>query len=208
MGRGAGRGVPDGRTCVGRGARRKPCRALWLLVAAVHGAVSTGCSLIHTKGPQPEVQPPPPCETSNNLPVADTVLAVASVGAVVAGSVVYSQNAHKSCGFDFGCAMTPGAGIGLVVAGGVGTLVFVPSAIVGFMRTADCRAWLQANPQYAPPPSPPPPSPPPPPAETSSSLLVPVRTCPIQGDAPLLCSSRASWESSALVLNASSGGAP
>ena len=199
MGRGAGRGVPDGRTCVGRGASRKPCWVLCLLMVAVYGAASTGCSFIYTKGPQPEVQPPPPCTTDNWPQTTDTVMAAVSVASVVAGSLIYSQNAHKSChGFDIYCAMAPAAGIGLAVAGGVGTLVFIPSAIVGYSRTADCRAWLQANPQYAPPP----------PAETSSSLFAPVRTCPIQGDAPLLCSSRASRESSALVLDAPSGGAP
>ena len=87
---------------------------------------------------------------------------------------------------------------GTVIAGLVGTAVFVPSAITGFGRTYDCRAWLEANPQYAPQPAP----------STSSSLLVPARGCPSQGDAPLLCSSRASRDSSALVRNAPSGGAP
>ncbi len=60
-------------------------------------------------------------------------------------------------------------------------------AIVGF-NTADCRAWLQANAQRAPQPAP-------------SSLLVPAPRCPIRGDTPLLCSSGASSESSALVLD-------
>ena len=40
MGRGAARGVPDGRSCVGRGARRKACGNLWLLVGF---AVLAGC---------------------------------------------------------------------------------------------------------------------------------------------------------------------
>ena len=57
--------------------------------------------------------------------------------------------------------------------------LFTSSAIVGFNQTADCRAWLQANPQHAPQPAP----------SRSSLLLVPAPTCPIQGDIPLLCSS-------------------
>ena len=186
--------VPDSRPCARRRAGRKPCRTLLLLLVAVHGAASTGCSLIYTKGPQPEVRPPPPCTTSNASPYADIGLAVASVGAVVAGSIQYTRKCTGSGFGDISCGVQQGTGIGAIVAGGVGTLVFVPSAIVGFMRTADCRAWLQANPQSTPPP-------PPPPAETSSSLLVPVRRCPSQGDAPLRCSSGASWESSALVLD-------
>src|SRR5512143_1454819 len=190
--------VPDGKACVRRRAGRKPCSLLWLLAVAIHGAVSTGCSFIYTKGPQPEVQPPPPCTVSNTYPIADTVLAAASVGAVVAGGIVYANS--KNCS-GFLCGLGHAiAGGGAIVGGAVGTAAFVPSAITGFNRTADCRAWLQANPQYAPPP--------PPPAETSSSLLVPARRCPSQGDAPLRCSARASWESSALVLDAPSGGSP
>jgi hypothetical protein len=195
----ASRSVPDGRTCVRRGARRKPCWVRWLLVVALHSAVSTGCSLVFTKGPQPEVQPPPPCTTDNGLPIADTVIAVASVAAVVAGAVVYANGTTRHncggwfCGFD-----EEVGGAGAMLIGGIGTVIFTPSAIVGYMRTADCRAWLQANPHYAPQPTP----------STSSSLLVPARRCPSQGDAPLRCSSPASWQSSALVLDAPSGGEP
>ena len=45
-----------------------------VLMAAllVQGAVSTGCSLLFTKGP------PPPCTTENDLPRADTALLVVS----------------------------------------------------------------------------------------------------------------------------------
>ena len=199
MERCARRTMPDGRTCARRRLRRTPCWPLLLLLVA--GAASTGCSFVYTRGPQPEVQPPPPCTTSNASPTADTALAVVSVGAVVAGSILYSQATKSNCSSgiaDISCNIEQGAGIGAIIAGGVGTLVFVPSAIVGYNRTADCRAWLQANPEYVPQPAP----------STSSSLLVPTHTCPSRGDAPLLCSSGASRESSALVLKASSGGRP
>src|SRR5512143_356624 len=53
--------------------------------------VTSGCSLIFVKGPQPEVQPPPPCTASNSLPTADAVLAGLSVAALVAGAVVYAN---------------------------------------------------------------------------------------------------------------------
>lgn len=203
MGRGAGRGVPDGRSCASHGIRRKPCRTLLLLVVAAHGAASTGCSFIYVKGPQPEVQPPPPCTTSNTSPTADITLAVISVGAVVGGAIAYGSSQKQPGGsLGWNAAAAQVAGVGAMALGGIGTAVFVPSAITGFNRTADCRAWLQANPQYAPPLPPPPP-----PAETSSSLLVPARGCPSRGDAPLLCSSRASWETSALVLEVPSRGA-
>ena len=183
MGCRARRSVPDGRICVRRGARRKPCSVLWLLVVAVHGAASTGCSFVYTRGPRPEVQPPPPCTTSYIHPIADTVLGAVSVGVTIWAATGFHAEKIRD---------------GTVIAGLVATAVFVPSAVTGFGRTYDCRAWLQANPQYAPQPAP----------STSSSLLVPVPGCPSQGDAPLVCSSRASWESSALVLNAPSGGGP
>ena len=199
----ASRSVPDGRTCVRRSARRKPCRTLWLLVVAVYGAASTGCSFVYTRRPHPEVQPPPPCTTDNWAPTTDTVIAAVSVAAVVAGAVIYANGMKPCSGLLCNLNEESVGGGAALIAGGVGTLIFTPSAITGFGRTADCRAWLQANPQYAPPPPPPPPT-----AETSSSLFVPERRCSSQGDAPLLCSSRASWESSTLVLNAPSGGAP
>ena len=129
------------------------------------------------------MQPPPPCTTSYIHSIADTVLSAVSVGMTTWAATGFHAEKVRD---------------GTVIAGLVGTAVFVPSAITGFGRTYDCRAWLEANPQYAPQPAP----------STSSSLLVPARGCPSQGDAPLLCSSRASRDSSALVRNAPSGGAP
>ena len=154
---------------------------------------STGCSFVYTKGPQPELHPPPPCTTSNVHATADLVLATASVAALVAGSIVYAQGATSDCSGlgNISCGVEKGAGIGAMVAGGIGTLVFVPSAIVGYNRTADCRAWLEANPQYAPEPAPP----------TPSSFLVPARRCPAAGDAPRICPAAPPLESSVFVLS-------
>jgi hypothetical protein len=161
-----------------------------LLTLAVFGVANAGCSLIYTKGPQPEVQPPPPCTTWNTSPAADTVLAVLSVGAVVAGAVVYANGTTRhNCGFFCGFGEEVG-GVGAMVIGGVGTLVFVPSAIVGFNRTAACRASLEAKPQQ--PASSPPPQ--------SWLLLAPPEACP-PGNGPRICSSTASWGPSALVLD-------
>jgi hypothetical protein len=163
-----------------------------LLVISIHGAASTGCSLVYTKGPQPEVQPPPPCTTSNASPIADTVLAAVSVGAVVAGSILYADASHNaSCSFLCFSGLNQAeeyGGVGAIILGGIGTTVFTISVVNGYGRTADCRAWLEANPQYTPQPA------------TSSSLLVPAGRCHPRGDAPLLCSSTVSWESSAVVL--------
>jgi len=159
--------------------------ASWML--AVFGLANAACSLVYTRGPQPEVQPPPECTTWNTSPTADTVLAVLSVGAVVAGAFLYADAEHQggSASFDQGLG-----GVGAMVIGGVGTLVFVPSAIVGYTRTAACRASLEAKPQQPAPPSPP----------LSSLLLVPPQGCPTLGDVPRTCSSTAPWGPSAVAL--------
>jgi hypothetical protein len=176
-----------------------------LLMLVVFVQASAGCSLIFTKGPQPEVQPPPPCTTDNGFPVADTVIAVASVAALVAGAVVYVNGMAKhDCGLGSVCQFNEESvgGGAAMIAGGVGTLIFTPSAIVGFNRTSDCRAWLAANPQSAPSPSPNPPQ--------SSLLLVPAQRCPTSGDVPRICSAPAPWGPGAVVLGdvTSRGGAP
>ena len=62
-----------------------------LLMLAVFGVATAGCSLFLTKGPQLEVQPPPPCTSSVAAPVVDTVLAAASLGLVVVGGLLFSQ---------------------------------------------------------------------------------------------------------------------
>jgi hypothetical protein len=60
------------------------------LVALV-SVLSSACSFVLTKGPQPEVQPPPECTTSVGAPIADTVLAVASVGVAVLGGLMVAS---------------------------------------------------------------------------------------------------------------------
>jgi hypothetical protein len=145
--------------------------ALMMVAIAVDGAATTGCSLLYTKGPQPEMHPPPPCTTSNDAPIADTVFAVVSVGTVAGGLIAYKNG-------DLGIGLL---GAGGAILGGVGTLVFVPSAVVGYNRTAACREWVEKGVKSAPPAHPPARLPP-----RSSSLLEP--PCSSRGDAPLLCS--------------------
>jgi hypothetical protein len=141
---------------------------------ALLGGMGNGCSLLYTKGP------PAPCTTSNDSPVADTVLAAASVGAVVAGSIIAHNTSN--CGGAW-CGLNNGfTGGGILVLGGIGTLVFVPSAITGYERTADCRGWLERNPEPAPHPHPPARQP-----ERSSSVLETAPACPSRGDAPVIC---------------------
>ena len=137
------------------------------------GAMGNGCSLLYTQGPQPEVRPPPSCTTSNDAPITDTVFAVLSVGAVVGGLIAYKNG-------DIGTGLL---GAGGAILGGVGTLVFVPSAVIGYNRTAACRDWIDQGSRYEPPkrlPARPP--------QASTLLREPAPPCPSRGDAPLLCS--------------------
>jgi len=160
------------------------------LMLVVFGVYNSGCSLIYTKGPQPGVQPPPPCTTDNTWPTTDTVLAAVSVAAVVAGTLLLTQKCPSG-----GCTTEEVAGGfvggGLALGGIVGTAIFTPSAIVGYMRTADCRASLEPKPQQ-------PASTPLPP---SSFLLVPRGGCRTVGDAPRSCSAVALDEARVTVLH-------
>ena len=163
---------------VGTDFRMRP-RLTWMTAVVVQASMMLGCSLHYTKGPEPEVHPPPACTESNDAPITDTVLAVASIGIVVAGSIVYSNT--KNCGgwlCGYGNQL---AGGGAILLGGVGTLVFVPSAIIGYSRTAACRAWLERDPKYAPVRHPRSGQP------ETSSLPAPSPDCHPHGDAPLLC---------------------
>ena len=172
----------------------RPIAALSLLAALAQ--TSTGCSFIYTKGPQPNLDPPPPCTASNSAPTADTVVAAASVVALVAGAIV-AATATSNCTGEMFCGLEQGVtGIGLIAGGAIGTAIFVPSAIVGYNRTADCRAWLKANPQYVPavePPSAPL-------REAAPSSLVPATSCPPDRDAPRVCALTTSRQSSMLAL--------
>jgi hypothetical protein len=150
-------------------------RSTVALVLAVYGVSSTGCSLSFTKGPQPEVHPPPPCTTDNGAPIADTVLAVSSVALATIPWIFYA-NAPRS----------DNSGIALFafwgsIIGGFGAAIFTTSAVVGFNQTAACRTSLGLA--YEQPASSPVPQ--------SSFLLVPEGGCPMPGEAPRLCSSSA-----------------
>ena len=173
---------------------RSTAVALMLLVFVQTNA---GCSLFLTKGPQPEVQPPPPCTTSNVAPALDTTAALLS--AVVATAAFASTKSCSSGEIIF-CSSPDNIG-GIWAIAGVSTAfaaLFTTSAIVGFNRTAVCRTSLGAE------------SPASSPVPESSFLLVPERQCPMSGDAPRICSSAAPWGPSAVVLGdvTSRGGAP
>ena len=149
-----------------------------LLMLAVFGVVNAGCSFIFTKGPQPEVQPPPPCTTGNAAPVLDTVAAVAvALPAVWSFAQAVSDcpwNVLGGCSPEARGAYWVGAGVGFALAA-----LYTTSAVVGFNRTAACRASQPPQPQEAAPSAQP----------ESSFLLVPPHGCPPPGDAPRICSS-------------------
>jgi len=123
------------------GGPRAPLRPTAGLLAAVLASTSAGCSLLYVKGPQPEVKPPPPCTTSNALPVEDVILAGTSVVVLTTGAILHANETVGSADH--------GKGAGLMVVGGIGALFFATSAIVGYSRTADCRAWLVPGPVTA-----------------------------------------------------------
>ena len=75
----------------GKGSQMRATKTFVGALVAIHGAASAGCSFLYTKGPQPQLRPPPPCTTSNAAPIEDTVLGAASVGLAVAGGIVASS---------------------------------------------------------------------------------------------------------------------
>lgn len=157
--------------------------ALPLVVAALS---SSGCSFILTKGPQPEVQPPPPCTTSNAAPIADAIIGGLGAVSLVAGVAVGASYAGESC-TGWGCLGTgigAGAGFGAAILGGIAAAVFIPSAVVGFNRTDACRASQAPKSQEPASPALP----------ESSFLRVPLRGCPTPADAPRLCADVATYQ--------------
>jgi hypothetical protein len=166
----------DAPTSAGHCLRRTRCGHVLLLTLSVLS--SPGCSLIFTQAPRTEVQPTPPCNASVAAPVADTVLAAASVGLIIAGVVVATS--CKSGGIDNLC-FAPLYGLGAVLAGTLTGALFTTSAVVGYERTSGCRA-LKAS------------EVPPGPVTASSRLLLPAPSsaaCPVSGDAPRMCPARA-----------------
>jgi hypothetical protein len=114
---------------------------------------SPGCSLIFTKGPQPELHPPPECTQSVAAPVTDTVLATLSVALLGLGvAVVADTSSSPSCptGGLYYCSNTgrdaeAGFGLGAIVAGAALGALFTASAVVGYQQTSACRASLEPN---------------------------------------------------------------
>ena len=84
-------------------------------------------------------------------------------------------------------------GGGMIILGAIGARLFIPSAVVGYNRTAACRAWVEggskpvpATPRQAGDPR-------------GSWLLVPAE-CSSRGDAPLVCFSKSS-KATALAMD-------
>jgi hypothetical protein len=138
---------------------------------------SPGCSFIFTKGPEPEVHPPPECTTSVAAPAVDTVMIAASVALVVAGAATAASSCTSGFGLNF-CGLNQGVGLGAILLGAVSGVVFTSSAVVGFNRTSACRALLEPN--ALPPPSPVVPA-------TSLFPASPTKACAGMGDVPHVC---------------------
>lgn len=139
---------------------------------------SPGCSLIFTKGPEPEVHPPPECTTSVTAPVWDTVLAVASVALATASVVAAAPNSCSGAPSVDGNAFCGINKLAWFPAGGFAAtgILFTASAVVGYSRTGACRASLelQGLPRE-------------PPASTPATSVEP--PCTPLGDAPRSCHS-------------------
>jgi hypothetical protein len=148
--------------------------ALMSVAIVAQGSVTSGCSLLFTKGP------PPPCTTSNDAPRSDIALAVASVAVAVAGGSI-ARN-PRSCTAPWCGPSNEVTGGGMLLVGGIGTVVFSSSAIVGYSRTVGCRLAQESAPyaQHSPPGSSQ--------GETFTSSVVHAPECSSRGDAPFVCS--------------------
>jgi hypothetical protein len=165
------------------GAGRKDARGPFTVRADLRLALLTllpvanlGCSLAFTQAPELDIHPPPPCNTYVASPVADTILATASVGFMVFGVVV----AATPCGG--GACYAPLVGWSAVIAGGLAAAVFTTSAVVGYQRTSGCRALEESKG-----------TPPSAPGMPSALLLYesPLEACVPKGDTPRQCPSAA-----------------
>ena len=139
-------------------------------------AAASGCSLIFTKGPQPELHPLPECTQSVAAPVTDTVLAALSVTLLGLG-VAAETESSAPCTGEF-CSLNgigQGAGWIGIAAGAAMGILFTTSAVVGYQRTSACRASLEPNALLPQP----------------KASLVPAspaaETCGVAGDAPRVC---------------------
>jgi hypothetical protein len=160
------------------GARLRTALATLLVVG------SPGCSLVFTKGPEPEVQPAPQCTTSNMAPIADTVLATGATTVSILGIVLATTPCPPG---SWGCYNSVGW-IGAAAYGAL-AILFTASAVTGYTRTKACRASLVVD--AVPPPGASVP-------ETSFLALPPTPNCLESADAPRVCalalSSRPAWE--------------
>jgi len=157
---------------------------LRISLATLALVASPGCSLIFTKGPQPQANPPPECTASVAAPVADTVIAAASFALAVAAAVVAAPGCpppnpggSELCGFNK-LAWFPAAGAAAT------TVLFTASAVVGYQRTSACGDSLAPDARPVPGPSLP---------GTSSLLDSQVKGCARVGDAPRVCTNAAPW---------------
>lgn len=144
------------------------------------GVLNPACSLVLTKGPQPEVLPPPECTTSNGAPIADAVLAVASAGVATLGVLlaVEAQCDQYHCPQP-GEGPTPAMGWGIAAFGVASAALFTTSAVVGFNQTAACREFQAHAPVSLG-------------SRGTAGEFLPLAlsrmpACPAGGDAPRLC---------------------
>jgi hypothetical protein len=147
-----------------------------VLLATLILAVGPGCSLIFTRGPDPEAKPPPECTTSVAAPVVDTVLAVGSFALLGVGIAELGTTCQPN-GFDF-CSIGQATGWVAVIAGAVTGILFTSSAAVGYTRNSACRSFMDTR-------GPSPPTP----VEPPKSLLKhgSAQACEAVGDAPRAC---------------------
>jgi len=168
-------------------------RSTAALMLVVFGIYSTGCSLIFTKGPQPEVQPPPQCTTSNVAPALDTTAALLFAGGAITSFYVAATPCEGWPVPNIPCSNQGEAGTYWALGAGAVALaaLFTASAVVGFNRTAACTSSPGFEP-HQPASSPLP---------QSSFLLVPQGGCPTPGDAPRSCSAVVLDEARVTVLH-------
>ncbi len=183
----AGTTIRGGGRTMHRG-RMDPWRLWRSAPLALVLAASPGCSLLFTQAPRPELHPPPPCNPLVASPVMDTVLATAGAGLAVTGAVVASYSCGggpQSVDSNAYCGLHQAFGYGALISGALVSALFTTSAVLGYQRTAACRALAEST------------GPAPAAREVPSALLLsasPVEGCGRGGDTPRRCPSRGvSW---------------